>query len=300
MAENTETQPRRNVRRFLVRFLGKGAGNFGWFLFFNFVVNWWLILAGAGLLVAGAASLFGCKVEIPNWMKHPLQTVWKSKDHIPAVEAVELADAKARKLAEEERARKLTEFQAEADATGMKYQADWPLEKLKVELKAHKERQEKAEREEKRRIAEQEEREREEKRKAPLYARADKIGLKPDPTMEYDALKRMVEAAEKELADDAEYQAALRKYLTDLGEWTERQKSSDLPNATCPNSRCKYPFQFYGDMLDIDNTYGRQRCPKCRLVFWASQARAMYVPEPAPQKPEPPKKNPGLLWRILH
>lgn len=294
LVDRPKERRERGFRRVLVLLLGKAAGNFFWFCLFQFFINWWMILACLGLASAGIASLFGCTVNIPEWMKHPLQTVWRNKDHLPGAEAIELADAKARKLAEEHRAHRMVSARAEADALHMPWKEVWPLEKLEVELSAHREKLREAARREQQRIKDEEKRVAEEARKQPLYARADKIGLKVDPRLDYHSFKEQVEQAEAELAADAAYQAAHRKWEDDVKKWDHDRLFG--PNAKCMNPRCDRLFKF-DDAQDY--VVGKEHCPKCRLYFWRSQAKEHFKRPPRPEEPTPPRKNPGLLWGLF-
>ena len=150
---------------------------------------------------------------------------------------------------------------------------DWPLETLRVEVP----------------LAEH--RAAEEVRKKPLLERADKIGLTPDPSLDARTLKQQVEDAEKELAADADYQAQLREWERAMAAY--ERKLADGTNARCPNPGCRNPMR-------IVNTKGKGQCKRCLAMFPRTQAIALYKPPPPPKKPLPPKKNPGLLWRLFH
>lgn len=185
-------------------------------------------------------------------------------------------------------------LRAEADAEAMTWKEDWPLEKLEVELRAHREKVREAARREKQRIKDEEKRVAEEAREQPLYARADKIGLKVDPRLDYHSFKEQVEQAEAELAADAVYQAAHRQWEEDVKKWDHDRLFG--PNARCMNPRCDRLFTF-DDALDY--VVGKERCPKCRCYFWRSQAKEHFKRPPRPEEPAPPRKKPGLIWGLF-
>ena len=150
---------------------------------------------------------------------------------------------------------------------------DWPLEKLRVEVP----------------LAEH--RAAEEVKKKPLYERADKIGLKVDPTVDSKTLRQQVEEAEKELAADADYQAKLREWERAMEEYNDKLEHG--PNARCP--RCRWATHFGKSRIKTQFV-----CPKCTGIFTVRQAMAFWTPPPPPRKPTPPRKNPGFLWRVFH
>ena len=179
-------------------------------------------------------------------------------------------------LKEAERQRRvaseITSLLARASVVKLDCDKDWPLEKLRVEVP----------------LAEH--RAAEEVKKKPILERADKIGLKPDPSLDAKTLRQQVEDAEKELAADADYQAQLREWERAMAAYERRLANG--PNARCPH--CRNTFRTRADPKH------NLKCLRCGTQFSVGKARAFWSPPPPPKKPLPPKKNPGLLWRIFH
>ena len=118
-------------------------------------------------------------------------------------------------------------------------------------------------------------------RKRPLLDYADKIGLHVDPKEPYDVLKNRI----KEWELDWDYQEQVREHEKNL---EFRQHIIDSYNARCPNPRCHRAFKTTAKS-------GRFRCPKCKVEFSPSQARANWTMPPYPPKP---KRKTGVMDRI--
>ena len=135
-----------------------------------------------------------------------------------------------------------------------------------------------------------EKRAREEPERKLLHARADKIGLEVDPAMELKPLKQHVEKAEKALADNADYQAALRAHQRAMQQY--REFLARGPNARCPNSKCGHLMR-----IEAGRANGGAVCSKCNLIFPCRMGWAHFTPPAPPRAPHPPGSKKGLLKR---
>ena len=209
---------------------------------------------------------------------------------------------------EAERRQKMTELRAEADAAEMLYEDDWPLEKLKVELRVFKEKKAenaRREREEERKrlqaeAEEKNQREREERaekrlaeqrveeaeQRAELLARATRINFGVDQTLPLREMRKEVEAAERRVATNAEYQSAHMRWVKQMEVYRERIAS--MPNGACPScgTRQRVPSGFspFGMMCGVCNGIYPREVFRNRVTF----------PSPPPE-PEPPSSNSGFL-----
>lgn len=284
-----EGRKKRGLIAYCVKSLG---GAIFWPLAATMLINaaslkdWTLsAVSGVGVACQAVNTMFGDPL-------HGIKTVIWGDKPAPAL----TIQPKTAEQIEAERQSEKAELVAEAEAVGLNWREDWPLEKFRVELRVFKEKKAQAAMAERQRQKDEAHRAAEEERKKPLYARADKIGLTVDPTLSSSDLAEVVAAGEAELAADAEYQALHRQWEAAMSEWTDEIENG--PNGRCLTRGCGRLFHF-NDARGKDQSMGKAICPKCHRGFWRVQAQEWYRPPAPPKEPLPPRKNAGLLWKIL-